>query len=314
MEPTMIYLYRAFFWLLTYPLALLPLPAGRRVGAFLAGLGFRLWKQRRLIALHNVTRTMEEGTIRLTEPPEELARRSFENMGRSIVEMFRLYHGRDKELLASVRMEGAEHFEAARAKGKGLIFITGHFGNWELLGPATRLRFGIRISAVARAQNNPHLDWLVERMRGRRDKAIIYKEGAVKGILRELKAGAAVGILIDQATLANEGVMVPFLGRAALTTRLPALVARKTGTPIVPIFIHREPDGGHVMVISPEVRLSTLEDKDQAVLEDTRTLTAHVEQAIEAYPDQWLWGHRRWKRAAETLEASHGLDMTGRRT
>ena len=158
--------------------------------------------------------------------------------------------------------------------------------------------FGVRVNAasgVARVQNNPYLNKLIENARGRYGNSLIYKKGALKGILSVLKKKGVVGILMDQAVIKDEGFIVDFLGRGAWTTKMPALIARKTGAPVLPVFLHR--DGKkHVMTIHPEIKLSENEDPEKAIIEDTRAFTSYIEAYIKQHPEEWLWIHRRWKR------------------
>jgi KDO2-lipid IV(A) lauroyltransferase len=206
-------------------------------------------------------------------------------------------------------VRGVAHYMKAKSKDKGVIFITGHCGNWELMA----LAFGVKVdnvSVVARTQNNPYLNRLVENIRAKYGNNVIYKKGALKGILSELKKNRGIGILMDQAVLKDEGYKIDFLGRPAWTTKVPALMARKTDAAVIPIFINREGDK-HVINIYPEVALSTNEDADsgspksrktflggdKAIIEDTRRFSGFIEDYIKEHPTEWLWIHKRWKRA-----------------
>lgn len=294
-------LFDGLVWTATLPLALMPYKTAMKTAALGGRIFFGLWSSRREFAVDNVRRAVEQGALPKDINPEETARESFCHMGRSFVEIVRLYHGRTGRILDRIEIRGDEHYIGALKKGKGLIMITGHCGNWELMALWLAVKLGSPIGVVARAQNSPYLDRLVEKMRSGSGNTVIYKQGAVKKILREIKNGGNVGILIDQAVLAKEGCLISFLGRPALTTKLPALVARKTGTPVVPCFIAREEDGSNIVTIHPEVKLSDETDKEKAVLDDMQTLTGYIEDYIRDHPSQWLWGHRRWKRAPETF-------------
>ncbi|MFH1139878.1 MAG: lysophospholipid acyltransferase family protein [Pseudomonadota bacterium] len=282
----------------TFPLAVLPLPVLTWLGAALGRLVFLLWPRRRAIAAANLEQAAAGNSLVLPWPPRETARRSFENLGRGGAEDLKLFHRLDESLLRQVRIEGVEHLREAKARDKGLIMITGHCGNWELLGVAVAVLLGESFSVVAREQNSAVLNRLIERMRTRSGNEVIYKNGAVRKLLAQIRAKRGVGILIDQAVLENEGLVVDFLGRPALTTKLPALIARKTGAPVLPCFIHRdEKNGGNVITFHRPPVLSDNPDPEQAVREDTARFTSYVEAFVREHPDQWLWGHRRWKRA-----------------
>lgn len=212
----------------------------------------------------------------------------------SLAENLKLYYGFGDSVLASVEIRGEEHYRRALEKGRGIFFITGHCGNWELMALAFGAKHG-NVSVVARRQNNPVLNGIVEKMRGRYGNAIIYKEGAFRRIVSRLKENHIVGILMDQAVVPEEGFVMDFLGRPARVMRMPALMARKTGVPMLPVFIARKPEGGHTLTVYPEIEPSDAEDSAEALLRDTEALSKTVERYIVENPTEWYWVHRRWK-------------------
>ncbi|MFN3480767.1 MAG: lysophospholipid acyltransferase family protein, partial [Thermodesulfovibrionales bacterium] len=232
---------------ITLPFALLPLRTGKVLGLML----YYFWRRRREIAIENVRRACSSGVI--TGTPEEIVRKNFEELGQSVIEIVKIYFGRGKGILDNISFKGLENIEKAKNKGRGIIFITGHCGNWELLALATSLKL-TPVSVVARRLNNPFLNNLIERLRSRYGNTVIYKKGALKEIIKTLRKNGSVGILIDQAVLPEEGIIVDFLGRPAWTTKMPVLIARKTGSPILPVFIKRN-DKGQEITIYPEVML-----------------------------------------------------------
>jgi KDO2-lipid IV(A) lauroyltransferase len=155
------------------------------------------------------------------------------------------------------------------------------------------------VSVVARAQNNPYLNRMVAWVRAKYGNNIIYKQGALKAILSELRHNRVVGILMDQAVFQNEGFVIDFLGRPAWTTKMPALIGRKTGAAMLSAFIHREGDEQVIRFSPPFFLDGSAGDGDAALIEDTHRLSRHIEDHIRAYPSEWLWIHRRWKRAGE---------------
>lgn len=275
--------------LITLPFLFLPLRAGKFLGLML----YYLWGKRREIALENVRMACSSGII--TGKPEDIIRKNFEGLGRSIIEIVKIYFGRGKGILDNIRFEGLENLEKAKDKGRGVIFITGHCGNWELLALATSFKI-IPISVVARRLNNPYLNSLIERLRSKYGNRVIYKKGALKEIIKTLRGNGSVGILIDQAVLPEEGIIVNFLGRPAWTTKMPVLIARKTGSPILPVFIKRN-EKGQEITIYPEVML--LSNNNESIAENTKRLSSYIEDYIRENPEQWLWIHRRWKRTGQ---------------
>lgn len=281
-------------------ISILPTFIALKAGEILGLMTFYLWKSRRMIAIRNIESVRIAGKSNLKDCNSEkdsfiIARDSFKNLGISIVEIVKIYYGLGKKIINSVEIRGIQNYVKAKSKNKGIIFLTGHCGNWELMALAFGLKVD-RVSVVARHQNNPYMNKIVEKIRSRFGNKVIYKKGAVRQILSEMKKNKPVGILADQAVLKEEGYKIEFLGLPAWTTKLPALLARKTEAAIIPVFINR--DGKrHVINIHPEVSLSKESDSEKALYEDTENLTRFIEDYIEKYPSQWLWIHRRWKRA-----------------
>lgn len=284
--------------LASVPLSLLPVRAGEVIGLLL----YRLWRSRRGIAVENLRRSDVSPLLRGVGP-DEVIRQHFRHIGRSFLEVIKVYYGRGERIVGSIAIEGMEHLGPVRAAGTGALFITGHCGNWELLPLAFSSRVQ-GVAVVARPLNNPYLNRLLEQARERYGNRVIYKRGAVREILRALGRGEYVGILMDQAVLPEEGCVIDFLGRPAWTSKVPALIARKADVPVFPVFIRRE-GSGHVITIQPAIRLSEASDQSEATREDTARFSAAIEKYIREHPAEWLWIHRRWKRAGdETAEAT----------
>jgi KDO2-lipid IV(A) lauroyltransferase len=215
-------------------------------------------------------------------------------MGKSFVELAKIYYGFGEKIIEQVEIQGHENFRKAHDKGVGVIFITGHCGNWEL-NPIALSRNKIKLIGVARPQNNPYLNKLIEKTRERYGNRIIYKKGALKKILRALKNNETIGILMDQSVVSAEGVVADFLGKKDHIMKTPAIIARKTGSPVLPAFIRRV-GRGHLIEIGEEIELDKSEDYEQAVYNDTIRFSGHIEYYIKNNPSEWLWMHRRWKR------------------
>jgi KDO2-lipid IV(A) lauroyltransferase len=204
-----------------------------------------------------------------------------------------LFFGPVEPLLARVRGRGAEHIAPALARGRGIFFLTGHFGNWELLA-ATHGLAGFGLSVVVRPLDNPYLDALIARARERSGLRAISKREAVLGVREALGRGECIGILLDQDA-GRGGVFVPFLGHPASTSRALAVLALKTRAPVLPAFIHRLPDGQHELVLEPEIPLVITGDLDHDIAANTARYTEAIERQVRAHPAQWFWVHRRWK-------------------
>jgi KDO2-lipid IV(A) lauroyltransferase len=283
-----------FYFTLSIPFAVLPLSWTKNVGEILGLLVFFIWSSRRKIALENIRKSILFQAIITSRSPETIIQNTFKNMGRSLAEIIKIYYGFDKKIFKYIEIQGIENFHYARSKGKGILFLTGHCGNWELLSLTASVKL-LPITIIARPINNPYVNKYIERMRQRYGNKVIYKKDAIRPIIKTLKNNGIVGILMDQAVLSDEGYVTDFLGRGAWTTKTPAIIARKTGAATLPVFIHRT-KRGHRIKIYPEIMLSPTQDLKSAIIEDTKQFSSFIEKYIREYPDEWLWIHRRWKR------------------
>lgn len=280
--------------IVTLPVALLPFRLSLKFGEVLGSVLFFFWRSRCAIAVENLMAAVSRGSLAIDASPEEVIRRNFRNLGKSLVEVVKVYYGLGKRIIEGVEISGAENLLAAQKDGKGVIVITGHCGNWELNALVFSRRLA-RINVVARPINNPYINGIVENARKKYGNRIIYKKGALKKILSCLRSGEVVGILMDQSVVPAEGVVAEFLGKRDYTTKMPAVIARKTGCPVIPAFIRRTPSG-HLIDIQEAVKLDDSVDGEVAILNDTIRFSARIEEYIRRNPSEWLWIHRRWKR------------------
>jgi KDO2-lipid IV(A) lauroyltransferase len=188
-----------------------------------------------------------------------------------------------------IQYDGLENFTGALARGRGVLVATAHFGNWELSAFTHAWMTG-PMHIVVRPLDNLRLDALVEHYRAISGNRIISKRDAARDILRALKAGEAVGILIDQNTAIEEGVFVDFFGTKACAGSAFAKLAHHSGAAVVPGYaLWSEKDRRYVLRFDAEITMTG------DVQQDTQRIHAHLEQVIRRNPDQYLWVHRRWK-------------------
>jgi len=283
--------------LVTFPFALLPYGIALRAGDVLGLLIFFFWRSRRTIALDNLQGALDRGAITLSSSPRSVIRQNFKNLGKLIMEVIKIHYGFGNSIFRTVELKGAENFWKAHDKRRGVIILTGHCGNWELLGVYLSLNL-TKLKVVARKQNNEYINLFIEETREKYGNSVIYKAGALKKMVTSLKKNETVVILMDQSVIRSEGFVIPFLGKNAYVLKTPAIIARKTGTPIVPVFIRRT-DNGHVIEIGEEISLANAGDVETAILHDTINLSRPIEEFIKKYPADWLWIHRRWKRSGK---------------
>jgi KDO2-lipid IV(A) lauroyltransferase len=293
----------AVFYCLTLVAAFLPVSLSRRFGALAGAMIPFIVPKRRTIVMDNINRSLPFMRAHALWNPccddvGGVTRDTFRNMGLSLMEICRLYHGRGDDLIDNIELRGREHFDAAMLKDRGMICFSGHCGNWELMALAFSRLLG-KGAVVARRQNNPFLNRMVEQMRMRYNSQVIYKQNAAKGILKVLKKGDIVGILADQAVFPEEGSLIDVMGRKAWASKAPVILAQKSGAPLIPVFSHRE-GARHIITFYPEHVFSG-DMSDEGIAKETQALSRYVENFMVAHPTQWYWVHRRWKRAGEEM-------------
>lgn len=263
---------------------------GRQIGRCAYFLDF----EHRYVAIENLKLAFggekNEGEIR------DIALRTFKNLGMNLVEFLRSPGLDTEKLLEKVELEGRSHVEEAVRRGKGIIFILGHIGNWELLGRMTRI-FGGNLMAIARPlKKNARLDRFIEEVRRSSGLEILSSKRVARQVISALREKKMVGILIDQREKRSEGVEVSFFGKNASTTPASAFFALKTGASVVPVYAIRLKGGRHRFVAEAPVELIRTGDKAEDLRVNTQRHTEVLESIIRRYPDQWFWVHRRWER------------------
>jgi Kdo2-lipid IVA lauroyltransferase/acyltransferase len=231
-----------------------------------------------------------------TRSPAErraIARAAFVHFGRLLFELLKFSTLSDEQMLARVDVTGEEHSRSAYAKGKGVLFVTGHFGYWELQAMVHALRVE-PITMLARALDNPFVNDLLERIRQRTGNAVVYRRGTIRRVMRTLDAGKGVAILIDQHIMSRDAISVDFFSRPAATTSAVAALALRTGAPVVPVFALPAPGGRYRLIYEHAI---TPPDRDapDAVHEFTQRCTDVLEMYVRRNPEMWLWMHRRWR-------------------
>ena len=229
---------------------------------------------------------------------EGLARAVWIRLGQNLFEFVRWIPMTRGQILAQVvREKGWEHLDKALSRGKGAFVVTGHLGNWELLGALLSAHHPT--AGVAQKLYDSRFDGLITWMRSDKLKILILKRGlALRGILQALQENKIICALVDQDS-GNDGVFVPFFGKQAWTQSGVARIARKTGAALVPAFVVRGADGRFELQMSREIEVPHSKDFESDVLETVRRYTETIESCVKAYPDQWMWMHRRWKTRPE---------------
>lgn len=263
-----------------------PLPVAHAFARFYVRLLDWVLPRLRRAAMRNLSFALPElGSRR----HEEIADGVFRSIARVLVTFAKLPSIRRENLDRWIRCEGAEHFDRAIRAGRGVLFATAHMGNWELSAYAHAV-MRAPMSVIVRPLDNPFIDRLVERRRSATGNRPIFKKDFARAILKALAANEAVGILIDQNSAADAGVFVDFFGVPACAGTGFAKIAARSGAAVIPGFaLWSEEERRYVLRFYPPVEITGDPSRD------TQTLQSVLESVIRAYPDQWLWIHRRWK-------------------
>lgn len=225
----------------------------------------------------------------------KILRGVYRHLGRQLVEFCRMSRYTTENTRNWLRTEGLGHYLAAKARGKGVLIVTGHLGAWELSSFYHSL-MGYPMGMVIRRLDNRRLDAWVNRIRCLHGNRVFHKGDFGRALLASMRAGAPVGILMDTNMTPPQGAFVNFFGIPACTATGLAHVARKTSAAVLPGFMLWEPsESRYVLHFGPEIEMPRTASIAADILEGTQRCTAAIESWIRRYPDQWLWIHRRWK-------------------
>jgi Kdo2-lipid IVA lauroyltransferase/acyltransferase len=273
-------------------LRILPHRFVRALGATVGHTFFTLDRGHRRVALANLAQCFPTRT-----PTEHrtIARGMFAHFGRLLFEMLKFSTLSHDEMLQRVEFEGEDRARLAYAQGRGVLFFTGHFGFWELHAIVHGLQLQ-PIGVLARALDNPNLNALLENVRSSTGNSVIYRQGAVRRVLKTLAAGQGVAMLIDQHMHSPDAIWVDFFERPAATTSTLAALALRTRAPVVPVFALPVSGGRYRMIYEHAVE-PPAGDGPEAIREFTQRCTDVLEMYVRRHPELWLWMHRRWRDA-----------------
>jgi KDO2-lipid IV(A) lauroyltransferase len=269
---------------------MLPMRVVRRLGRGLGRLAYAVDRYHRRIALDNLAHAFP---ARSAAERQQLARATFAHFGSLLLELLKFGTYSPARMLAAIESEGEERVGQAYQQGKGVLFFTGHFGYWEMQAITQPLRVN-KVSVLARPLDNAVLNEMLEGIRTRTGNAVIYRQGAMRKVLRELASNHGIALLIDQHLHTPDAVYVDFFQRPAATTSALAALALRTGAPIIPVFALPLPGGRYRLVYEHPVEPPRLDGPD-AIRELTQRCTDVLEMYVRRHPDLWLWMHRRWR-------------------
>jgi len=272
-------------------LGLVPRNLANRMASFMGKILFLIDRKHRRITTDNLTYAF--GSQKSPYEIRILARQVFVNLLKVVFEIGWSLNLDEIRLSTHFKIDGFHHLKNAYEKGKGVLVLTAHFGNWELLSVVgAMIKFPINI--VVRPLDFKPLDHFIFYLRTRFGGKIIPKQRSIRTIIRSLDRGEMVLLLMDQNVDWYEGVFVDFMGHRACTNKGLALLALKTGAPVVPVFMVREKLKFRAE-FGPEILTVKTGDKQKDIEINTQEYNRVVENFIRRYPDQWFWVHQRWK-------------------
>ncbi|MFQ3610498.1 MAG: lysophospholipid acyltransferase family protein [Fimbriimonadales bacterium] len=278
----LLFIWKLFKWV--------PMDMAIRLGAGLGLIAYTLSRRYRRIATQNLQRAFPEWT-----PAQARAttKRVFRNFGVALAEFLKAPSLSRADIEKRLQVVGLEHLDSALVQGKGVLLITGHFGNWELMARYLCM-LGYPIWVIARHTEDPATTDLITMVRERSGYKVIMRDHAVRPVLKALRANEIVGILPDQ----NAGdLFIEFFGRKAGSVAGPAVFHLRTGAPLVCLFNVRLPGDYHRVEILPPMQFEGTGDLSADSERIMQALNDVLEEYVRRYPDQWLWLHDRWKSA-----------------
>jgi KDO2-lipid IV(A) lauroyltransferase len=273
-------------------LGLLPLPTAMLVGRAMGGLAHLLARDLRRTGHKNLLLAFPEKS---ESERNEILRACFDSLGRELGVFSQFPTGSADSLRALVVSEGLEYLESAKALGSGVILFTGHLGAWEFSSFALSL-LDHPLSFLVRRIDNPKVEQLVDRSRTRFGNQTLDKLSAARSMVKILRSGGTLGLLLDLNTLDEEAIFVDFFGVPASTNFMVAKLALRTEAQIIPVFAPWDNERKRfVLQLTPPVSIERTGDEEVDVRLLTTKLSLIIEDRIRRYPGQWLWIHKRWK-------------------
>lgn len=268
---------------------LLPYRLGVWLGGMIGRAAYYVLPRDRKRAIEHISSVFKDKGVKWIR---HTVMKNFEHLGKAMLEVMLIT---PQTLSRVVRIEGLDSLRAAVEIGRGVVFVTGHIGNWELMGAAVASMFPL--SVVAAPIEPEQMNNMIVGLRAQMGVRTILRgrSGASRELIRVFRENRVLGILIDQDTDV-EGAFVEFMGRPAWTPVAAAQMALKFNAAVVFGFIHRERDGRHTIFIEGPLKLIRSGQEEEDIVSNTALFTRKIEEAIRMDPEQWVWMHRRWRR------------------
>lgn len=274
------------------PLYWMPRRMALWAGEFIGTLMYYLLPRRRQIGFNNLT--IAFGDSMSDQERERILRSNFRNLGKSIVEVLHFPKMSRDDVRAKVTIVGQENCVNAMSKGRGMIYLAAHIGNWEMSSFAQSAA-GYPANIVVRPLDNRYLNNFMVKVRTMYGHTILARRNGMRDMMAALKRKEAVGILMDQNAKRSQGIFVDFFGKPASTVPVIAILALRYDVPVIPGFIVRTGFDTHTLYFGEKIEIERTGDAKKDIELNTARLNKVLEDFIRQYPDQWFWIHNRWK-------------------
>jgi Kdo2-lipid IVA lauroyltransferase/acyltransferase len=265
----------------------------------LAKFAYAVNKKHRRIAEVNLDFAFEGGMGEAQK--KEIIVCAYENMLRNLVGIVTNLDISKEKMLTKCDYEGVEIVERLQADGKKIIFVTAHYGNWEALGKAVTVRTGLKMVAVGRELDSKAMNAVLKKSRERFDAELISKHGAMRKLVKALRDDKTVGILVDQNTADDEGLLIKFFGKDARQTPVASVLARRFDAAIVPAFCEYSGFDRYKLSFYKPIYCAHTDDVEADILACTQAQSDAIETQIKKNPNVWFWFHKRWKNQYEEI-------------
>jgi len=283
-----------YYLFLGFEYILMLLPRSWRKALFigLAKLAYIIDKKHRLIVRQNLEfvygKEIEESFV------EEIARYGYKNLAINFLFIVEARHLSVAELEKMVTFEGLEHVKKVQQQNRPIVFVTSHFGVWEVGGSAISALVE-PLMFIYKTMKNPHFqDYLLS---SRTNFRMNYAErhGALKALIKQMRSKKSTGLLIDTNISKRDGIMVDFLGKPSRQITTPAYLARKMDAALIPVLIYTDDFDNYTIRFYPEVVVAKTDDEKADIQDTTQAITSWLSDRIYEDPKYWFWMHRRWK-------------------
>jgi len=262
-------------------------------GRFLGAIGYALLKKRRIIAISNIRRAFPDYSH---EQALQIARNCFMNLGTNMIELLMAPYLSDAEVARRFSFEPKDIAVRTLGSGSGVIALTFHFGNWEIMGITSKLLNQPVVALARPLKKHARLNTFLNGLRESTGLTIIVNENTAKEVMRLLKRKAIIAILGDQREKRSRGVFVDLFGQPVPTSKGTAMIGMKTGCPVIPCYPVRKGFLRYTIVCGEPIVMEREGNIEELVAKNTRKINAFLEDIIRKYPDEWFWVHQRWGR------------------